>query len=181
MSLLALRTAIDGAVKAALPTVKSVKPHGGRFTLEEIRRIAAQTPSVRIALLGLNSIGQTTGSEVRALAVVAVFVLTRDAPAVHRDVAALALVEVLVKLVPGNVWGLADVDAPNDVRADNLFSTQLDKVGVALWAVNWRQEIELGVFDETALDDFATFNATFDIGETPNTPKTDIQIEGLDQ
>ncbi len=63
---------------------------------------------------------------------------------------------------------------PANVRADNLFSRDLDKNGVALWAVTWRHLVDLDITDVTSLDDFLTAHVDWDINQDGEIDVTDI-------
>lgn len=142
MSLVKLRQAVVDEFAARLPTLagKAVKvqPHAGRFDAAELLRVATQAPAVLVGVLALADISETC-AEVSCTCQVVAIVVCKDAPGLPRDVAALALVQELAKIVPGNCWGTAGEQAPESIRADNLFSASVDKAGVAMWGVAWRQ------------------------------------------
>jgi hypothetical protein len=142
MSVLTLRAAVVAGLKDSLPTLagKTVKvePHAGRFDAAELKRISAQAPAVFVAVLGLADLSEICG-EVSATCQVLAIVVCKDAPGLSRDLAALGMMEALAKIVPGNDWNGAAEKAPEDLRCDNLFSATLDKSGVAMWGVAWRQ------------------------------------------
>ena len=90
-------------------------------------------------------------------------VLTRDAPGLPRGTAARNLVDALeLQIFQGvdrtdektgetrcsNRWGLDGVGPVEQVRSQNLYSGMIDKHGVALWAVSWRQSVRLRPLDE---------------------------------
>jgi hypothetical protein len=165
MSLVDLRTAVITAIQTALPSLKEVKAHGGRFSLEELKAASARAPSVRVACLGFSDIASTEVG-VKAQTVWGAFVIAGDQAQAHRDALALTIVSALALLVPGNCWGLdATVDQARQVRADNLFSRDLDKNGVALWAVTWRQEVDIAGSDLTELNDFVLCHVDYDINQ----------------
>jgi len=142
MSLLALRKAVADELKAKLPRLGgqavAVTEHAGRFDYEELQRVATRAPAVLVAALGASGL-ELTSNEVAGACQVAAVIVCKDLARLPRDVAALALVQALAGIVPGNCWGGAADKAPEDIRADNLFSAQIDKSGVAMWGVGWRQ------------------------------------------
>ena len=69
------------------------------------------------------------------------FVVTRDAPGLPWGKAARRM--VLLLLIPLARWGLTDIGAAEDLRTGNLYSGEVDKAGVAQWAVTWRQALRL--------------------------------------
>nr|WP_205702106.1 hypothetical protein [Candidatus Hamiltonella defensa] len=74
----------------------------------------------------------------------AAFVVTGDRRQLPKDEAALAIVESLLVLIPGQRWGVTGTMDAKGVKADNLFSGQVERQGVAMWAVTWEQSVRLG-------------------------------------
>ncbi|SNS05626.1 hypothetical protein SAMN04488503_2480 [Humidesulfovibrio mexicanus] len=142
MSIVALRQAVVDDLKAKLPRLGGravvVAPHAGRFDAAELSRVATQAPAVLVAVLGLADLTESC-AEVDGTCQIVAIVLCKDAPRLPRDLASLALAQALAGIVPGNCWGGAAARAPEAVRCDNLFSASLDKAGVAMWGVSWRQ------------------------------------------
>ena len=143
------RRMIGDAVRAAMPELKDVSGHPGRFDLEELRRTSVRAPAVRIAILGAPRIGEVSDERIRATLSMAAFVITKDAPGLPRDEAAVNITEGLIRLVSLNQWqadGQAGfgIGLPEEIRADNVFAAATDRAGVALWAVSWKQTLVLG-------------------------------------
>ncbi|EGJ49048.1 phage protein Gp37 [Desulfocurvibacter africanus] len=157
MSLTAMREAIVAKIKAELPELKTVESHGGRFDFAELKRVSARTPAAFAACLGVSDAqAWGSGGEVSCSALWAVFVVVaskqRDAP---RDLVAMALTQAVLGLLPDQRWGLdASRSSPGQIRADNLFSSVVDKIGVAMWGVSWRQEVDIANVDLSSLPDF---------------------------
>ncbi len=139
-----LRRAIINKVSAALPELKVVSQHPGRFNLDELQRIATQLPAVRVALLGMPTVNIIATGENEAQLRLAAFVVTGDRRQLPKDEAALAIVERLLVLIPGQRWGVKGTLAATGVTADNLFSGKVQRQGVAMWAVSWEQAIRIG-------------------------------------
>jgi hypothetical protein len=97
----------------------------------------------------------------------AAFIVTRDTPAATRDVAALDYAEAVMRTVRLNRWGLDNAQKPERLAADNLFSGQLDRQGIALWAVSWQQGVALRHTDVATLADFTLYTATHNVGDGP--------------
>lgn len=180
-----LRDAIVATLHAAFPVLPSVEGHGGRFDLPELQRMGAQTPALRVVVLQVPEAMDSAAGSFDLAAEIAVFVVTRDAPQKPKDAAALATVSQLLTVIPGNRWGLDFIDHPETVRADNLYSAPLDKVGIALWAISWRQIVRLerdGV--EAALVDLKTFVTDYylpPVTDPPGTPAATDETQGMDQ
>lgn len=181
MSLLDFRTAIVDGLKAAFPAITSIEAHAGRFDLAELKRFATAAPALRVAFLALPKIEEESIGGYVTTVRVGVFVLTKSVAGSNRAEGALAIVNTLVQKIPGNNWGMdGTVGNPSGIRGDNLYAAAVDKMNIALWAMIWEQTITLGEVDVLTLDDFATFDATYDVGET-DTPATSDRITGLNQ
>ncbi|SPD73813.1 conserved hypothetical protein [uncultured Desulfobacterium sp.] len=175
-----VRSAIIDAIKTGVPGLEDhVEPHGGRFDLEELKRLAQRSPSMLVACLGVVSARANSAGETEAVCKWAAFVLTTDKRGVARDVGVLALVAAVLPVIPDNCWGVDGVNSPKNIRADNLFSTALDKIGVALWAITWDQEITLGGLDEGSLDLFALMHVDWDLAPPDGTFEAvdDVELE----
>ncbi len=123
-----------------------------------------------MAILGFNNLKESQG-DFYATVSWAAFVVTRDTRTAKRDLGAVALVDTLARLVPGNRWGLeASRSVPENVRGDNLFSATVDKAGVAMWAVSWQQSMELGqaltAEELAALDPFDTVDVRYPLTDS---------------
>ena len=159
------RDAIVSAIKPALPDLYTCEAHGGRFDLNELNRWCKQAPAVLAAAVSVPSIedGPTRIAEVRWVA----YLVTRDTAQSTRDVAALDYSEALMRLVRKNTWQLDNTHNPTRVAAENLYSGQLDRHGIALWAVSWQQGISLRNTDIAELADFTLYTATHEVGDGP--------------
>jgi len=154
MTLDDLRDAIANNLKSKLPDLRECRPHAGRFDLSELRRVAAKTPAVFVACLGVRESALLESGECDADLVMAAFVVTSDQKGLPRDVSALNIIEFLLMYVPGKQWGLQGrAFQAREVQAQNMYSGEVDKAGVAMWAAVWRQKVRLGesVWDETGV------------------------------
>jgi hypothetical protein len=177
MILVQLRDAIVSGVKSAMPALLEVKPHGGRFDLDEIKKTAARSPSARVGCLGLREI-TFEGAVAKATSIWGVFVVANDQPGTSRDTVALTVVAGIGAVLPDNCWGLdASVDGARQVRADNLFSKALDDNGIALWAITFNHQVDLARVDATDLDDFLQAYIEYDLAPTDGTVDATDQIE----
>lgn len=181
MSLESLRTAVVDTLKAALPASVSVEPHGGRFDQAELRRIVTKAPAVFVATLGFSDLKHEHG-DFQATISWGAFVVAKDAPKVSRDQGATVLVNALAMVIPESTWSLAAecVNTPQAMRGDNLFSATVDKLGVAMWALTWRQTMVLGqaLSDEdlAALDLFETLYAQFPVADDAPLAEDEVQL-----
>lgn len=172
MSLIEQRTAIVAAVKAVCPELVDCQSHGGRFTLDDFKRIAQRTPTVRVGCLGIRDMVNDGAGGIDATATWGIFVITTDKPQLPRDGGALILVNAIATIIPDNLWNNTATGYPEGTRGDNLFSSQLEGIGVALWAITWQQKLTLGGLDPAGLDDFITFNAAYNLTGTADAQDT---------
>ncbi|MBI2235389.1 MAG: hypothetical protein HYU60_00265 [Magnetospirillum sp.] len=76
----------------------------------------------------------------------AAFIITTDKPQLPRDTAAINMAEDLLLRLPGQRWGQAGVYGVDEakIKAENLYSSSVDNVGMSLWAVAWTQKVRMG-------------------------------------
>lgn len=139
---------------AALGIFASVTTHRGRVTLEEIKRYSMAAPCALVVVSGGR--GDTDTQVVASSRRLTVFIVVKNGT-VQSDAAALSLVDELIKLIHNNRWGIDDAELPVSINDDNLYSAQLDAVGVALWAISWEQNLQLTDEVEPTMANFVTF------------------------
>lgn len=161
MSLVGLRDAIVASIRVNVAAFRVVQPHGGRFNAAELKRIATQAPAALVAMLG-GPLEREGGQAVGAVQMF-VFVVTGGTSTTKRDEDALLLAEAVAGLMSENKWAYADAQAPSRARLDNLYSGEIDRLGVALWAISWTQRADVAIFDASALDDLNTVQPTMDL------------------
>ena len=153
MTLAALRTGVVEAIRDTLPDLRDVTTHPGRFDLGELKRIAARSPSVRVAILSVQR-GEGVGTgQVDARVQMSAFIVTTDTKNSIKDVAVLEIVEPLLTLVHRQTWGVDRAMPATNIAASNLYSGSVDRQGVAIWAVTWSQDVRLGECHCGDLDD----------------------------
>ena len=135
----AVLEAVCARIRAWLPACREVQPHDGRFATEELQRWAARAPAVRVASLGVAAIRAAGDGGVELDLQLWAFAVAKDLPERSRGAAARAMADRLLVGLPGERWGLAGVGEARQARAENLYTPGLDKLGLALWAVAWRQ------------------------------------------
>ena len=131
-----VRQAIVTSLGNALGNPVLVEAHGGRFGRAELARYSKRAPVVLIAAMSLPSVGER-GSMTLPTVQFAAFVICRDAPGEPRDTQALTLAEALVRHITGNRWEQESVQRPERINAENLYSGEIDRLGIAMWAVSW--------------------------------------------
>lgn len=125
--------------------VATVQEYGGEFDAAEVNQLSFAAPAVFIAVLGwrgTNTSTRLTGKHVRQYRLGA-FIATKHVRRELRMRAAMAIAERLTiglrtwaphVSTPIEIAGLED-----EPTAENLFSRGIDKQGLALWLVDWRQ------------------------------------------
>lgn len=151
-----------------------VRQHGGPINMEELRVVSTRTPAILVACLGLPKF-ERKGTLLVGQAVYACFVAARDEVKAKRDVMSMIVTEAIASETVDNFWGDTALGAPTDLAGSNLFSRGLDEEGISLWVLRWRQQVEMRRNTVATLDDFITFFATYDIGETDDTEPTEDQ------
>ncbi len=125
-------------VKTAMPGLKSCEVHWGKLDLTELKKRGIATPGILIAPQGLREKQHYAGSALAFGLSMAAYIATRGG---RKEAVAADLSAGLLKLVPGNDWGLNDVGAAEDLRWHVLDTPQIRDTGLTLWAVTWLQPI----------------------------------------
>ena len=118
------------------------------------KRDRPRAPSLRVSVLGVAGTAPVGSGEVDAELSLAIYILTVDSGIGEgrreRDEAALALLSGVLFVVAGNRWGVEGADEAKKVRAENLFSSEIDRKRIAFWAVTWTQKLRIGndIFSE---------------------------------
>lgn len=148
-----LRRAIVADLAVRLPAV-SVQPLGGRLDEAELKRLAVKAPAVLVALMGVDGLESKGGAPHATFSLAAVVVCGTGKKGEPADEGALALAGAVLEALEGNRFG-CDVGAPASVRAENLYSGELDAGHSALWAVTWNQAVDVSNnIQKPELDDF---------------------------
>ena len=177
MSQLAImRNAVVTTLKTDLSTwVNEVKTHRGPMdSLEEVQRVAQKAPAVVVPFPRVISSEDISGTVI-VNAQWSTFVLAKDIKGVTRDVLAASIAEIILQKLPENRWGLDLYGAPQRIEGRQLYNTKLDKTGLALWAIAWTQQLELGAVGPATLNDLITVHGDHYAG-----PGEHTDINGLD-
>jgi phage gp37-like protein len=180
MSIETVRTAIVDMIDAEISALKTCEAHPGRFDLTELKRVAANAPAVFVAALATGQ-QENIGGDTWAPVSFAAFIVTKDQPGKTRDSLALDIVNALLVLADSNDWDSEDVvEDPVNLRSQNLYSSSIDKNGIAMWAITWQQKIKLGnVTDVAALDDFLRANGTAENDNGDTLIETTVNLEDV--
>lgn len=173
-TLVKYRKAVEAKVREVLPGgpdgVRTVVTHVGEFGPDEVERYAASAPAVILAPLGFADISRAGGMVLAALNYAA-FVLTKSMANDSRGDIAMAVMEELFKILPYEKWSVeACAQAPRDIEAGNLYTGKVDEMGVSLWAVRWRQTVQIQATDVSDLADFLRLDATYNLDPGADDP-----------
>ncbi len=138
-----LLTAIAAELRLRLPGLSSCEVHDGKWNESELMRWTVLTPAVRIAWLGAARTETPGEAWTDCSQQLAAYVVTRDQEDLSRGAAARNLVDWLLLYLPRARWGLTGIGPVEDLRAANLYSSAVDKTGLAMWVVTWLQKLRL--------------------------------------
>lgn len=144
MRIVDLLNAIQTDFKAHITGLKACELHGGRFDLAELKRIAGRAPAIYLSVLGNPGLDDPGTGERDVALSLAAFVVTTDRRGLPRFEAAINLVESLLTHIPDNRWGQEGTFGAQQVTSRNFYNGSIDKHGVALWGVTWKQPLRLG-------------------------------------
>lgn len=170
-----LRAAVVADLKAKLPPVVDVDALGGRLDETELRRLCLASPAVRVALLGADGLESKGGAPYAVFSLAAFVVAGTGNQGEPAEEGALSLVGAVLEALEGNRFG-CDVDKPVSVRAENLYSGDLDAGHTALWAVTWKQAVD--VSNNIQVPELDDFLRCF-VRENPDGPTTvEVNLPG---
>ena len=132
------------ATVGAFEAINAVELCGGRFALPEIKRLSKKAPALLISCLEIPATNDGAHGDNEHKLSLVIFVLTRDVPGTTKDMLSVDITERLLRWVKDKEWGL-DWTYPvvENISARNLYSNDIDKIGVSLWGVGFKQIIQL--------------------------------------
>lgn len=175
----AIAAQFKGNIKA-LDKVTTVTRHKARFnTAQEIKKEVTGSGCIRVTALNVTNTRREAGAVVGQVKFVA-FVMTNDQFGKNRDIRAELIAGKLGVAIsqPDFTKGLGKVAyrPVSQSSWQNLYSSALDDLGVALWSVEWSQEYRLDVpLNLEDLDDFLSCNAQ--MAAAQGAPSCDAQIQ----
>ena len=144
----ALLEAAAAEISVVLPDLGECRAHDGVIDHAEVGRRATRTPAVYVAALETGPMRVSAAArQVIAPVRLAAYVVTRSAGALDRGTAARNIVDRLLALIPRACWGLTGIGRAENVRAVNRYSAAGDKAGVAIWSIEWDQELSYALPD----------------------------------
>ncbi|EOG1474689.1 TPA: hypothetical protein ACX3GV_000122 [Vibrio parahaemolyticus] len=153
-----LKPMLEGGLQD-IDKVQAVERHVGRFDKPaDIKRwMSNRDGGIRIAALRVKSY-ETIGGRLIGNVDFSAYVFTAEQYGYQKDIRAEVITGRLVRSLMGFDALPTAYSQVADVRSDNLYSGNVDELGLAIWAVTWSQqwyldeELNLGT-----LDDFLTF------------------------
>ncbi|MGL3256623.1 hypothetical protein ACSVNO_05865 [Salmonella enterica] len=165
--------------------VSVVERHIGQFkTAAEVKSyMSDRDGSVRVAALKVRNISYLGG--VSGTVTWCAYVMTSDQWGYSRDTRAEIIVGKIARRIiePGAVAGMKAQKAASSVSADNVYTGELNDLGVTMWAVTWDQDF--GLDDEadiSGLDNFLQHYQTWP-ADNDNAPvwEADVRLPGPDE
>lgn len=144
-ALVTLRSAIVADLEASIEDANTVQAYGGRLNLSEIKRITMRPPAVLVAMVNGSSSTQEAADPIRLDMLITAFVIAEDERGRDRDVVGLSIAEQVMTRVAAWQWrGTAQAGAPSEAKLESVYSGEIDRNGLALLAVTWKQGVPIG-------------------------------------
>lgn len=138
----AIADGLQAAFKARGLEVQT-RPHGGSITKDEIvGRLAVKPPALFVGAMGASAV-RVQGPKATLMVSWAAFLIANNSIKENRDTAILTMAAIALASISHERWGGLGTTKAEDVTATNLYSVPLDKAGLSLWGVRWRQGLEL--------------------------------------
>ena len=176
-----LRANIAAHLRDRLPPVVTVMELSNTADAAALNRLSMASPAVGVEIVGTDGLTVKGGSPYvnASVGVSVVCTPTLDADGTGKDAteAALALVTLVMANLADQTFGL-DAGRPDSVRATNLTDGEIETDGTALWAITWKQSLDVSnVITRPDLDDFLR---CFVREKTDGDPTIEIHLPGTD-
>lgn len=159
--------------------VSEITRHVGRFDKpDEIKNwMSRKDGGIRIAALRVRNIDQSAGQMTGDVDLVA-YVFCTEQFGYSRDQRAEVIAGRLAKLLLANKGVPTANKKAESLNMDNLYSGDVDGLGLAIWSVSWTQNWVLDKpITAVDLDDFVTMHASAEIADGAPTMDSDITLE----
>jgi hypothetical protein len=159
--------------------VSEITRHVGRFDKpDEIKNwMSRKDGGIRIAALRVRNIDQSAGQMTGDVDLVA-YVFCTEQFGYSRDQRAEVIAGRLAKLLLANKGVPTANKKAESLNMDNLYSGDVDGLGLAIWSVSWTQNWVLdNPLTADDLDDFVTMHATAEIAHGAPTMDSDITLD----
>lgn len=172
-----LKPKLEGGVRE-IEKIQTVERHIGRFDkADDIKRwMSNRDGGVRVAALRVQQY-ETVGNRLIGNVNFAAYVFTADQFGYEKDLRAEVVVGKLVRELMDRSALPTSYGRVENVRSDNLYSGEIDKLGIAIWSVTWSQQWYLDEeIDLSTLDDFITFGLKGEIADGAPTIDGEVKL-----
>ncbi|GLQ73260.1 hypothetical protein [Vibrio penaeicida] len=172
-----LKPKLEGGVRE-IEKIQTVERHIGRFDkADDIKRwMANRDGGVRIAALRVPQY-ETVGNRLIGHVNLVAYVFTTDQFGYEKDLRAEVVAGKLVRELVDRSALPTSYGRVENVRSDNLYSGEIDKLGIAIWSVTWSQQWYLDEeIDLSTLDDFITFGLKGEIADGAPTIDGEVKL-----
>ncbi|CAK3191264.1 Tail-completion protein [Vibrio crassostreae] len=172
-----LKPKLEGGVRE-IEKIQTVERHIGRFDkADDIKRwMSNRDGGVRVAALRVQQY-ETVGNRLIGNVNFAAYVFTTDQFGYEKDLRAEVVAGKLVRELMDRSALPTSYGRVENVRSDNLYSGEIDKLGIAIWSVTWSQQWYLDEeIDLSTLDDFITFGLKGEIADGAPTIDGEVKL-----
>ncbi|MFA1568973.1 hypothetical protein A152_0008075 [Vibrio tasmaniensis 1F-187] len=172
-----LKPKLEGGERE-IEKIQTVERHIGRFDkADDIKRwMSNRDGGVRIAALRVPQY-ETVGNRLIGNVNLVAYVFTTDQFGYEKDLRAEVVAGKLVRELMDRSALPTSYGRVENVRSDNLYSGEIDKLGIAIWSVTWSQQWYLDEeIDLSTLDDFITFGLKGEIADGAPTIDGEVQL-----
>lgn len=154
-----------------------VYAHGGTFDRTQIERYAREAPALVVSLLRFDA--DLEGGSTMAKVYWGVVGFTRsEKPGDPRDRTVIDLAEAATQVLLVTFAGMSPRSRPRGIEARNLFGVEVDRIGIAMWGLEWQQILELDQVDTSA--PFTRLHADWDLSPRDNAAPLGQVLEASD-
>lgn len=165
-----LRAAAVARVKAGMPAFRDVRPHVGRYTIDDLKRLHGAAPACAIGIVNASKPLRRASGEIQIDATLAAVIVTRAARIEDADDEALDLAldaaACLAAWVPAAT--VPKVMPATDIHMEAVGDDEIDRSGLVVWAVIWKHAVTFGADQVAAsLDDAHPLPPTLTVEVVP--------------
>lgn len=174
-SLLDARDAYEQALKQYGPLQGvSIYTHGGTFSQQELERYSKASPAVVLALLAFTV--DLTEGYLKADAQWGIVCIAEDKPGHDRakDRRVVEIASLVSTAILTNWAGLNVEFKPQTVENTNLFGTALDRIGCAMWGLEFSSSFEITDPTQDAGVPLNTLGVTWDVFPRDGDPEPPV-------
>ncbi|TKF30785.1 hypothetical protein FCV50_13340 [Vibrio kanaloae] len=172
-----LKPKLEGGVRE-IEKIQTVERHIGRFDkADDIKRwMSNRDGGVRIGALRVPQY-ETVGNRLIGNVNLVAYLCTTDQFGYEKDLRAEVVAGKLVRELMDRSALPTAYGRVENVRSDNLYSGEIDKLGIAIWSVTWSQQWYLDEeIDLSTLDDFITFGLKGEIADGAPTIDGEVKL-----